>query len=139
MLVLDTDHLTALDRGGMLGRRLQERLEPHHLEVCTTIVSVSEQLRGLLAHISAARSDEQLLARYGRLNRKLDRLTEYRILSWSVAAAERLGWLRRGGVRIGTMDLRIASIALANDAIVLSRNVRDFEKIPDLRVADWLA
>ena len=36
------------------------------------------------------------------------------------------------------MDLRIASIALTHDATLLSRNLRDFTKIPGLRVEDWL-
>ncbi len=35
------------------------------------------------------------------------------------------------------MDLRIASIALSHDMTVLTRNVRDFEQVPDLRIEDW--
>ena len=42
-------------------------------------------------------------------------------------------------VRIGAMDIKIASIALANDAILLTRNLNDFQKVPGLRVADWLS
>ena len=41
-------------------------------------------------------------------------------------------------VRVGTMDLKIASICLAHDALLLSRNLVDFEKVPELRVANWL-
>ncbi len=40
---------------------------------------------------------------------------------------------------LGTMDLKIASITLANNAILLSRNLCDLERIPDLRVEDWLS
>jgi predicted nucleic acid-binding protein len=47
--------------------------------------------------------------------------------------------LVRNRVRIGTMDLKIASIALANDATVLTCNARDFSKVPNLRIEDWLA
>lgn len=35
------------------------------------------------------------------------------------------------------MDLRIASVALANDMTVLTRNRVDFERIPNLTVEDW--
>ncbi|MEL7330233.1 MAG: type II toxin-antitoxin system VapC family toxin, partial [Cyanobacteria bacterium J06559_1] len=44
---------------------------------------------------------------------------------------------RKAGLRIGTQDLRIASIVLANNGIVLTRNLRDFEKVPNLVVQDW--
>jgi tRNA(fMet)-specific endonuclease VapC len=36
------------------------------------------------------------------------------------------------------MDLKIASIVLAHNAMLLSRNLRDFQQVPNLRVEDWL-
>jgi tRNA(fMet)-specific endonuclease VapC len=45
--------------------------------------------------------------------------------------------LRQAGIRIGTMDLKIAAIALTHDAMLLSRNLSDFKKVPGLRVEDW--
>ena len=47
--------------------------------------------------------------------------------------------LRRERIRIGTQDLKIASIALHTGALLLSANLRDFEKVPGLRVEDWLS
>jgi len=41
-------------------------------------------------------------------------------------------------IRIGTMDLKIASIALVNDALLVTANQRDFEQVPGLRVENWL-
>jgi tRNA(fMet)-specific endonuclease VapC len=40
-------------------------------------------------------------------------------------------------LRIGTQDLKIASVALANNLILLTRNRRDFGRIPGLMLDDW--
>ena len=45
---------------------------------------------------------------------------------------------RKSGLRIGTMDLKTASIAIANNALLLTANRRDFEKVPGLRFENWL-
>lgn len=45
--------------------------------------------------------------------------------------------LRRAYPRIGTMDLRIAAIALTTDAVLLTRNQSDFGQIAELRTEDW--
>ena len=119
MLILDTDHLSVLDRGGPHSKVLQDRLETRHGEVCTTIVSVREQLRGLLSQIKSARDDAQLIERYDRLSRRLDRLTAFRIIGWTAEAGHHFARLRQHRIRIGTMDLRIASIVIANGATLL--------------------
>ena len=139
MLILDTDHLTAIDRATASGAVLRSRLASREDEFCTTVVSISEQLSGLLALISSARSDHETLDRYGRLSKKLGSLQDFRLLDWTDAAAGEFHKLRRKKLRIGTMDLRIASIALSNNATLLTANVRDFEKVPGLRVENWLA
>ena len=45
--------------------------------------------------------------------------------------------LKRQRIRVGTMDLRIAAIALANGMTVLTRNRADFGRVPNLNVEDW--
>ena len=46
--------------------------------------------------------------------------------------------LRDQRIRIGTHDLKIASIVLAHDATLLTRNTVDFAKVPGLRIQNWL-
>jgi tRNA(fMet)-specific endonuclease VapC len=53
-------------------------------------------------------------------------------------AADRFASLRRQRIRIGTMDLKIAAIALVNDALLVSANARDYSAVPDLRCDNWL-
>jgi len=45
--------------------------------------------------------------------------------------------LRRQKIRIGTQDLRIAAIVLAVKGILVTRNWKDFAKVPDLTLEDW--
>jgi tRNA(fMet)-specific endonuclease VapC len=60
-------------------------------------------------------------------------------LEWDDAAVNEFEALRRARIRVGTMDLKIASVCLAEKATLLSRNINDFGKVPRLRVEDWLS
>ena len=75
---------------------------------------------------------------YGRLRHLFEFYAQFNVLPWDEAGAEEFERLRSEKVRIATMDLKIACIALVHDALLLSRNLRDFEKVPGLRVEDWL-
>lgn len=52
-----------------------------------------------------------------------------------IARLERIS--RRQQVRIGTRDLRIAALALSKNATLVTRNTRDFAKVPGLHIVDW--
>ena len=52
-------------------------------------------------------------------------------------AAEKYDAFRSAKLRVGAMDLRIASIVLTNDMVLLTRNTVDFERVPGLRFEDW--
>jgi tRNA(fMet)-specific endonuclease VapC len=138
MLVLDTDHLVELDRGSSQGAALQRKLEDARDEVATTIISAEEQFRGWLAQLHRQRDPHEQIATYQRLQRRIAFFAAWHVLPWNTDAADILQGLRRQRVRIGTMDLKIASIVLAHDATLLSRNLRDFQQVPNLRVEDWL-
>jgi tRNA(fMet)-specific endonuclease VapC len=58
-------------------------------------------------------------------------------LPFNAVAAQQFENLVKQRCRIGTMDLRIAAITLAHDATLLSRNLKDFRKVPGLKVEDW--
>jgi tRNA(fMet)-specific endonuclease VapC len=138
-LLLDTD-LTSI---------LQQQTEPSHAileaklsehpseELCTSIISFHEQVKGWMALINRARSGDRIVLAYSELKGALDYYCAVRVLPFDKAAQERFADLRQKRARIGTMDLRIASIALATGCLLLSRNLRDFRQVPGLRVEDW--
>jgi len=61
------------------------------------------------------------------------------LLGFTRAAADEFERLQKLRLRIGTMDLKIGAIALAHNATLLSRNLKDFGKVPGLQVEDWAA
>jgi tRNA(fMet)-specific endonuclease VapC len=60
-----------------------------------------------------------------------------RVLPYDAEAQAQFAQLRRQRVRIGTQDLRIAAITLSRQATLVTRNTRDFAKVPALNIVDW--
>jgi tRNA(fMet)-specific endonuclease VapC len=71
----------------------------------------------------------------------IDIQARYALESLSAEAARQAGQLRaeleRQGQPIGPYDVLIAGIALANDLTVVTRNVREFARVPQLKVENW--
>ncbi len=59
------------------------------------------------------------------------------LLEFNDAAYNYYQSLRQQKIQIGTQDLRIAAIALVNQAILVTRNYKDFRKVPNLSLQDW--
>ncbi|MEW6209639.1 MAG: type II toxin-antitoxin system VapC family toxin [Acidobacteriota bacterium] len=139
MYILDTDHLSLLGRADSLeAQRLRFRLaglKPE--ERITTIITFEEQMRGWMSHLAQSRSLARQVEAYRRLKEFLDRYLKITVLEFDEAAAIEFERLQRLRLRIGAMDLKIASIALARNATVLTRNLKDFHRVPDLKVEDW--
>jgi tRNA(fMet)-specific endonuclease VapC len=67
-----------------------------------------------------------------------DRLRMLSLDDAGAAAAGRIkAHLQQAGSPIGPYDLLIAGIAMAHNLIVVSRNVREFARVPGLRVENW--
>lgn len=138
MLVLDTNHLTELGYDTAPGARLSRRLEKSGLSAVTTIVCAEEQLRGWLARIAKIRDVGGQTAAYAEMGARVNFLAAFTLLPWDREAAQLFQRLRRQGVRIGSMDLKIACITIAHDATLLTRNTVDFAHVPGLRFENWL-
>jgi tRNA(fMet)-specific endonuclease VapC len=137
MVILDTDHVSLVFDGRAAGARIQQRLLAIPPEdICTTVVTYEEQSRGWLSYISRAKTVAEQVEAYRKLEGHLEHFKRLIVRGFTQSAAVEFQRLRKI-VRIGTMDLRIGAIALTYDATVLTRNLRDFQKVPGLRVEDW--
>lgn len=129
-----------IGRGGEEGGRIIRRLSALSPdEVAVSIISYEEQMRGWLAEIASTHTVERQQPKYRQLERMLKYycITPMLVFEGGAVAAFQGLWLQR--LRIGTMDLKIAAIALANEATLLSRNLAHFHKVPGLLSEDWSA
>jgi len=138
VLVLDTDHLTALGYDSPPGRRLLARLSIADQEVATSAVNVDEQLTGLLAAVHQHKDPAHQMLPYAELVERMEFLTGFTILPWDDESIALFRDMKARKLATGTMDLKIGCVALAHDATVLTRNLLDFRRIPGLRVENWL-
>jgi tRNA(fMet)-specific endonuclease VapC len=139
MFLLDTDHLGVIQRQAEPGfSRLQARIASHPPDVFfVSIISFHEQVAGWNVYLNRAKSSEGVVRGYRMFERILQDFASARVASFDDNAAKFFEQLRAQRIRVGTMDLRIAAIAMANDLTILSRNLSDFQRIPSLRAEDW--
>jgi len=135
LYVLDTDHVTLFQRAHPVVVQRVAVVEPEALAV--TVVTAEEQLRGWLKAIRRASSGAKLVWAYTGLRAVLGYFNSVHLLDFDEMAYTRYEKLRRQKIRIGTQDLRIAAIVLSVEGILVTRNQRDFERVPDLVLQDW--
>lgn len=101
-------------------------------------ITVEEQLRGGLAEV-AARSDP--MRQVGACHRLVDLVrffAAWHIVPFDDSAARVSILLRKQRPRMASMGLKIAATTLANDALLLTANKKDFAQTPGLRMENWL-
>jgi tRNA(fMet)-specific endonuclease VapC len=99
--------------------------------------TVDEQLTGWYTLTRQARRPEDVARAYEQLAVAVVRLARWPILPYTEAAIARVADFKGLRLNVGVMDLRIAAIAREHGAVVVSRNVRDFGRIPGVSVEDW--
>ena len=139
MLILDTDHLVEYQKGTSAeSQRLKERLAQQSQPFGTTIISVEEIMRGWMAAIRRVREPRDQVSAYLKLRRLFQFFAVWHVLDFDQQLPRSLSVSESRRIRVGTMDMKIASIALARSATLLTRNRSDFERVPELVVEDWL-
>jgi len=129
--LLDTNILSDLVRrpGGAVAKRIADVGED---SICTSVVVAAELRYGAVKSGSKPLSDRVDLL-----------LSALEILSLELPVDERYAEVRhhlaRQGTPIGPNDLLIAAHTLAADLTLVTANTREFERVPSLRVENWLS
>lgn len=137
--LLDTDHISFLQRGsGVEFTHLIERMSEHSpSDFALSIVSFHEQIIGAHDFINRAKTNSDTIRGYNLLLEILQGFTNAQVLPFDTAAIAIFEQMRSEKVRVSTMDLRIAAMAISRNLVLLTRNIKDFSKVPSLTIEDW--
>lgn len=105
--------------------------------VATTIITIEEDIGGWLAVCRRARGGAARVQAYNRLQKALLFYQQIAWLPFTDAAAAFFDQLRAQRLHLGTNDLSIAAIAFSVGGVPVTRNSKDFRRIPDLVMEDW--
>lgn len=135
LYVLDTDTLTLFQQGHSEVHRRVLAQPPN--SVAITVLTVEEQLSGWYTEVRKAKRPDRLAWAYGRLAANVTLLSQFRVLVYDEPAINRAAQLRKLKINIGRFDLRIASVVLEQNGILVTCNAADFGRVPGLTIEDW--
>jgi tRNA(fMet)-specific endonuclease VapC len=112
---------------------------PEDEQLAVTAVTRMEVLRGRTDSLLKAADEAELLVATRRLQATEAALADFQVIHVDEAAARHFKALL-GQKKLNKMkrpDLLIACIALAHDALLVTRNTKDFNKVTGLKLANW--
>jgi tRNA(fMet)-specific endonuclease VapC len=129
MFCLDTDIIISIFRGDIELKKKISTIKQD--DVAFTVITLCELFRGAY---KSKDKDHNLLLIY-------DSLKNYKLLSLGIKGAEIFGAdfneLEKEGKQTQLLDLLISSTSKQEDAILVTRNKKHFENIPDLKIEEW--
>ena len=131
--LFDSDHLTLFQHGHAAVGRRQTLEGPGAVGIC--VVTIEESLRGRLAQLARAGDGPERIQYYALLRETLLDFAKFPIAEYDQPVENQFQQLH--AIRIGTQDRKIAATALANHLILVTRNRRDFSRVPGLVLEDW--
>jgi tRNA(fMet)-specific endonuclease VapC len=138
LYILDTDHVSLWLEDHPKVRRKAAEFEA---DLAITIVTVQELFNGWVGRLNDPSQANHQVRLYAKLSSIVAYLQEVRVLELDndadlcfrqMLTAHPL--LRKNRIQ---KDMRIAAIALSCNAVVVTRNRRDFEQVPGLKIEDW--
>lgn len=139
MIVLDTDIATLLSYGR--NEKLRKRIEAIEAreELAVAIITRMEILQGSFDSIVKSANDNELLKAMERFRASERLLDSFRLLDVNEIAARHFKEMTKSKNRIKMKrgDMLIACIALAHQALLVTRNINDYKPVRELRVENW--
>jgi tRNA(fMet)-specific endonuclease VapC len=136
--ILDTDHIS-LFLGNYLSVR--DRVLQFKADCSITVISVQEIFNGWVGQLNRVENETYKIEIYQRLHLTTQFIQQISVLNYDRAASPQYQQIIIAkpilAKRRLEKDMRIAAIALAHDATIVTRNQRDFEQVPQLVVEDW--
>ena len=134
--LLDTDTISLLQRQDQRVQAFLESLPT--IAVGVSVISYQEQVQGRLAWLMKAKSGAERERAYQLLADTPVFFAEFPIVNFTEATTRRFEELTSIKLNVGPNDLRIAATALEIGAAVVTRNRRDFSRVPGLRIETWM-
>jgi tRNA(fMet)-specific endonuclease VapC len=138
MTAFDTDVLSDILRGAPTVVARAGTIDRANQVV--PVVVVEKVIRGRFAAIrlaEAGKGKTSLPAAYDLFDQSFRALAAFQILLYNMAADALIQQLKRNKIRVGTRDMRIAAICIVHGATLVTRNARDYNKIPGLTLDVW--
>jgi tRNA(fMet)-specific endonuclease VapC len=136
--ILDTDHIS-LFLGNYLSVR--DRVLQFKADCSITIISVQKIFNGWVGQLNRVENETYKIEIYQRLHLTTQFIQQMSVLNYDRAASLQYQQIIIANPTLAKRrlekDMRIAAIALAHDATIVTRNQRDFEQVPKLVVEDW--
>jgi len=133
--LFDTDHLTLYDHADVTVWRHFSAVSWGSVGI--SAVTVEESLRGRLLALSRHTAGPLQVQAYGRLLAALSLFPQFDLVPFDLACENQYQHLRGMSLRIGSQDSRIGAVALVHRLVLVTRNRRDFGRIPGLLLEDW--
>jgi tRNA(fMet)-specific endonuclease VapC len=138
LYILDTDHISLF-----LGNYppVRDRVLQSQADCAITIISVQEIFNGWVGQLNRVENEAYKIEIYQRLHLTTQFIQQMPVLNYEQAASDRYQEIVKANPLLAKRrlekDMRIAAIALANEATIVTRNKRDFEQVPKLTIEDW--
>ncbi|MDJ0800930.1 MAG: type II toxin-antitoxin system VapC family toxin [Calothrix sp. MO_167.B12] len=138
LYILDTDHVSLLLQGN---KPVASRVAQVDLNLAITIITVQEIFNGWIVKINDPNQSNNLVNLYNKLWITQQYFKAVTIINFDTTAYTCYENLLKENKKLNKKklqkDLRIAAIALSNNAVMVTRNHKDFSQIPGLSLEDW--